>query len=90
MVPGDYPNLKAASEVLVDQLKRIGMVLDVVTTDWATMTTRAIKRDTPSEGGFHLHMLNAPAGVTYQPAAWRADLEGVLEGVPKFWNVRRV
>ena len=30
-----------------------------------------------------------PAGMTLQPAAWRADLEGVLSGVPKFWNVRR-
>ncbi len=30
-----------------------------------------------------------PAGITLQPAAWRADLEGVLPGVPKFWNVRR-
>ena len=30
-----------------------------------------------------------PGGVTLQPAAWRADLEGVLQGVPKFWNVRR-
>ena len=30
-----------------------------------------------------------PCGVTLQPAAWRADLEGVLHGVPKFWNVRR-
>jgi peptide/nickel transport system substrate-binding protein len=30
-----------------------------------------------------------PCGVTLQPAAWRADLEGVLSGVPKFWNVRR-
>jgi peptide/nickel transport system substrate-binding protein len=154
IVPGDYPNLKAASEVLVDLLKRIGLNLDVVTTDWATMTTRVIKKDVPTDGGFHLHMLNvpglsvasplvnsrvrgvganesgwytsaryeelrgqwmlspdaatrarlageiqrefvrsvpmAPCGVTYQPAAWRADLDGVLEGVPKFWNVRRV
>jgi peptide/nickel transport system substrate-binding protein len=152
--PGDYPNLKAASEVLVDLLKRIGLTLDVVTTDWATMTTRVIKKGPPEDGGFHLHMLNvpglsvasplvnsrvrgvaanesgwydspryealraqwmltpdeagrtriaadiqrefvqsvphAPCGVTLQPAAWRADLDGVLEGVPKFWNVRRV
>ncbi len=151
---GDYPNLKAASEVLSDLLKRIGINLDVVTLDWATMTQRVIKKGPPEEGGFHLHMLNvpglsvasplvnsrirgveanesgwykgpryealraewmlaedpatrrrlageiqrelvqsvplAPCGVTYQPAAWRADLEGVLEGVPKFWNVRRV
>jgi peptide/nickel transport system substrate-binding protein len=151
---GDYPNLKAASEVLVDTLKRIGLNLDVVVVDWATMTQRVIKKGPPEDGGFHLHMLNvpglsvasplvnsrirgvganesgwytseryealrgewmlagdpatrrrmageiqrelvssvplAPCGVTYQPAAWRADLEGVLEGVPKFWNVRRV
>jgi peptide/nickel transport system substrate-binding protein len=151
---GDYPNLKAASEVLVDQLKRIGMTVDVVVVDWATMTQRVIKNGPPEDGGFHLHMLNvpglsvasplvnsrvrgvganesgwyrseryealrrdwmlapdpaarrrltdeiqrefvqsvplAPCGVTYQPAAWRADLDGVLEGVPKFWNVRRV
>ncbi|MCC6719845.1 MAG: ABC transporter substrate-binding protein [Acetobacteraceae bacterium] len=154
VLPGDYPNVKAASEVLVDLLKRIGINLDAVTTDWSTMTTRVIKKIPPEEGGFHLHMLNvpglsvasplvnsrirgvaanesgwyqgpryeamraqwmlaanpaerlrlageiqrelvrtvplAPCGVTYQPAAWRADLDGVLEGVPKFWNVRRV
>ena len=32
----------------------------------------------------------APCGVTLQPSAWRSDLTGVLGGVPKFWNVRRV
>jgi peptide/nickel transport system substrate-binding protein len=31
-----------------------------------------------------------PCGVTLQPAAWRSNLSGVLPGVPKFWNVRRV
>ena len=30
-----------------------------------------------------------PGGITLQPAAWRADLDGVLGGDPKFWNVRR-
>jgi hypothetical protein len=29
------------------------------------------------------------AGVTLQPAAWRADLAGVLSGVQKFWKMRR-
>ena len=24
-----------------------------------------------------------------RPAAWRADLDGVPPGVPKFWNVHR-
>ncbi len=57
---GDYPNLKAASEVLTDLLKRIGINLDNVVVDWATMTQRVRKEGPPEEGGFHLHMLNVP------------------------------
>ena len=59
--PGDYPNVKAASEVLADLLKRIGINLDYITMDWATMTQRQIKKDAPEAGGFHLHMLNVPS-----------------------------
>lgn len=151
--PADYPNVKAASEVLGDLLKRIGINLDYVSADWSAMTQRVVKKDNPEAGGFHIHMLNVPClsvasplvnsrlrgtgsdesgwytspryealrgewlvadapgeqrrlaeamqrecletvplvpcGITLQPAAWRADLEGVLPGVPKFWNVRR-
>jgi peptide/nickel transport system substrate-binding protein len=151
--PADYPNVRAANEVLADMLQRIGINLDYVSTDWSSMTQRVIKKDPPEAGGWNIHMLNVPclsvasplvnsrlrgtaaeesgwysspryeelrgqwmltdsmedrrrlaaalqrecvatvplvpAGVTLQPAAWRADLEGVLAGVPKFWNVRR-
>ncbi len=59
--PGDYPNVKAASEVLADLLKRIGINLDYISMDWATMTQRQIKKDPPDQGGFHLHMLNVPS-----------------------------
>ena len=59
--PGDYPNVKAASEVLADLLKRIGINLDYVSMDWAGMTQRTIKKDAPEQGGFHLHMLNVPS-----------------------------
>ena len=152
--PADYPNVKAASEVLADLLKKMGVNLEYVSVDWATMTQRVLKKDAPDTTGFHLHMLNVPSlsvasplvnsrlrgvgapesgwydskryeelrfraittadpaerrrmaealqlecldtvplvpcGVTLQPAAWRADLQGILPGVPKFWNVRRV
>jgi peptide/nickel transport system substrate-binding protein len=151
--PADYPNVRAANEVLADLLQRIGINLDYVSTDWSSMTQRVIRKDAPEAGGWNLHMLNVPclsvasplvnsrlrgtgaeesgwytnpryeelrgqwllaeadddrrrlaaalqreclatvplvpAGVTLQPAAWRADLDGVLGGVPKFWNVRR-
>ncbi len=152
--PADYPNVKAASEVLADLLKRIGVNLEYISVDWATMTQRVLKKDAPETTGFHIHMLNVPSlsvasplvnsrirgvgapesgwysstryeelrmqsilttdpaerrrlaealqqecvdtvplvpcGVTLQPAAWRSNLSGVLPGVPKFWNVRRV
>ena len=152
--PADYPNVKAASEVLADLLKSIGINLEYVSTDWAGMTQRVLKKDQPEKHGFHIHMLNVPGlsvasplvnsrlrgvaaaesgwydspryealraeavraedpaerrrlagelqmeclrtvplvpcGVTLQPAAWRSDLQGILTGVPKFWNVRRV
>jgi peptide/nickel transport system substrate-binding protein len=151
--PGDYPNVKAANEVLADLLKRIGINLDYISMDWSSMTQRVINKGPPEVSGFHIHALNVPslsvasplvnsrlrgtgseesgwyssaryeelrgewllatdageqakiddalqrecvqsgplvpAGITLQPAAWRADLEGVLTGVPKFWNVQR-
>lgn len=154
IAPADYPNVKAASEVLGDLLKRIGVNLDYVSVDWGTMTQRVMKKDPVEAGGFSLHMLSipslalstpllnsrlrgtgaateagwyrsdryeqiraawivetdpvrrhalaedmqrealasvplVPAGVTMQPSAWRADLQGVLPGVAKFWNVRK-
>jgi peptide/nickel transport system substrate-binding protein len=151
--PADYPNVKAANEVLADLLKRIGINLDYISMDWSSMTQRVINKGPPETTGFHIHALNVPslsvgsplvnsrirgtaseesgwytspryealrdewlqatdpadqarlnaalqkecldsvplvpAGMTMQPAAWRADLDGVLSGVPKFWNVRR-
>ena len=30
-----------------------------------------------------------PSGQILQPAAWRRDLSGILDGFAKFWNVRR-
>jgi peptide/nickel transport system substrate-binding protein len=151
--PADYPNVRVANEVLADLLKRIGINLEYISTDWSSMTQRVINKGPPETSGFHIHMLNvpdlsvasplvnsrlrgtaseesgwyssakyeelraawmladtqaerirlaealqrecidsvplAPAGITLQPAAWRADLEGILKGVPRFWNVRR-
>ena len=73
---GDYPNVKAASEVLADLLKRIGINLDYITLDWATMTQRVLKKDAPEVGGFHLHMLNVP-GLSVASPLVNSRLRGV-------------
>jgi peptide/nickel transport system substrate-binding protein len=31
-----------------------------------------------------------PTGQIFQPMAWRRNIDGVLDGFVKFWNVRRV
>lgn len=31
-----------------------------------------------------------PIGQWFQPTAWRDDLDGMLEGFPVFWNIRRI
>lgn len=155
LAPADYPNVNAASEVLGDLLKRMGVNVDYQSIDWATMSARMQRHDPIESGGFHLHMLAvpgltlatpmlngrlratgtatesgwyksdrfedlrrewmdaeqpeqqraleramqeealqtvayAPGGQTFQPSAWRSDIEGILPGVAKFWNVRRV
>ena len=30
-----------------------------------------------------------PLGIYYRPTAYRANLDGVLDDIPAFWNVRR-
>ena len=74
--PGDYPNVKAASEVLADLLKRIGINLDYVSLDWASMTQRVLKKEQPDSGGFHLHMLNVP-GLSVASPLVNSRLRGV-------------
>ena len=74
--PGDYPNVKAASEVLADLLKKMGVNLDYVSVDWASMTQRVQKKDAPENGGFHLHMLNVP-GLSVASPLVNSRLRGV-------------
>lgn len=31
----------------------------------------------------------APVGQVFQPGAWRRTVSGILDGIPKFWNVRK-
>ena len=86
--PGDYPNVKAASEVLADLLKRIGINLEYVSTDWATMTQRVIKKDNPENGGFHIHMLNVP-GLSVASPLVNSRIRGVAASESGWYESKR-
>ncbi len=52
LVPADYPALKAMSDVAADTMKRIGMNVDYIATDWGTMLQRRNKKDPVDQGGW--------------------------------------
>ena len=50
----DISFLKAFSEVTADALKRIGMKVDFIATDWGTLGARRAQKSPPAQGGWNL------------------------------------
>ncbi|MBN8898998.1 MAG: ABC transporter substrate-binding protein, partial [Rhodospirillales bacterium] len=86
LVATDLAITKAQGDVTADLLKRIGMNVDYVATDWGTVGQRRAKKDPPSEGGWHIfHTWHAGADCV-NPAPYTAlDASGATAwfGWPK-------
>ncbi len=54
LLPTDRPQYAAAVTVLIDQLRKVGVNVDVQSLDWSTITTRRAKKDPPEKGGWNL------------------------------------
>ncbi len=54
LVPSDVPRINAIAEVGADMLRKIGMNVDQITTDWGTTVQRSVKRDPPAQGGWSM------------------------------------
>jgi peptide/nickel transport system substrate-binding protein len=52
IVPTDYVNLKATADVWADLLKRVGINVDYVATDWGQMLTRRNNKGPVDQGGW--------------------------------------
>jgi peptide/nickel transport system substrate-binding protein len=52
--PTDRPQYAAATTVLIDELRKSGVNVDVQSLDWATITARRAKKDAPDKGGWNL------------------------------------
>jgi peptide/nickel transport system substrate-binding protein len=52
IAPGDYPQINALSLVTADILRRLGMNLEVVSTDWGTLVQRRASREPVERGGW--------------------------------------
>jgi peptide/nickel transport system substrate-binding protein len=52
--PADYPQVQALTEVAADMLRRLGLNLDYVPSDWATVLARRGNRGPVAQGGWNL------------------------------------
>jgi len=65
----DFPVINAMSEVAGDLLRRVGMNLDYVATDWGTVTQRILKQDPPEQGGWNAMISWTAGSAQVNPAA---------------------
>jgi peptide/nickel transport system substrate-binding protein len=151
----DVPRINAICEIGAEMLRKLGLNVDEVSTDWGTVVQRSVSRQPVARGGWSMFgafvggydWLNPatngqirgnglaafngwptseraealrdawleapdiaaqkamardiqvqafddaptlPLGAYYQPTAYRADLTGMLTGLPLFTNLRRV
>ena len=54
LAPTDVPRINAIAEVGADMLRKIGMNVDEVSTDWGTTVQRSVSRQPPDKGGWHV------------------------------------
>jgi peptide/nickel transport system substrate-binding protein len=52
IAPGDYPQINALSLVTADVLRRLGMNLEIVSTDWGTLVQRRASKEPVERGGW--------------------------------------
>ncbi|WP_200845063.1 ABC transporter substrate-binding protein [Roseomonas sp. 18066] len=86
VVAQDQSITKAFGDVSADLLKRIGMTVDFVATDWGTVGSRRALKTPPSQGGWHIfHTWHAGADCI-NPAAYtgmRTNGDAAWFGWPK-------
>lgn len=57
----------ALGDVTVGNLKKIGLNVDVVDTDWGTMVARRAKKEPPDQGGWNIFHTTVGGAGMYQP-----------------------
>jgi peptide/nickel transport system substrate-binding protein len=67
--PTDMPFLAPLGEVTADLLKRLGMNVELVATDWGTVLARRASQKPPEEGGWNIFHTTAVAPEFMSPAS---------------------
>jgi peptide/nickel transport system substrate-binding protein len=82
--PADIPQLHAEASVTADILKRLGLNIDIVTTEWGTVIKRIYSKDPIDKGGWNVSVTAFAAYDMLNPATTRVlrapGEKGVLPG----------
>jgi peptide/nickel transport system substrate-binding protein len=82
--PADIPQLHAEALVTGDMLKRLGLNVDVVSTEWGTVIKRIYSKDPVDQGGWSVFVTAYAAYDMLNPATTRSlrapGAKGVLPG----------
>ncbi|WP_149535543.1 ABC transporter substrate-binding protein [Siccirubricoccus phaeus] len=65
----DFPVINAMAEVCGDMLRKSGVNLDYVSTDWGTVTQRILKQDPVAQGGWNMMVSYTAGSAQVNPAA---------------------
>ncbi|MCQ4158336.1 ABC transporter substrate-binding protein [Roseomonas sp. GC11] len=85
LVPADSVGLKAQGEVAADMLRRAGMNVDYLATDWGTLLARRNRKDPPEQGGWNA-FVSSWAGTDWLNPAVHLALRGNGTAYPG-WSV---
>ena len=67
--PTDYPALHALALVAADALRRAGMNVDLVSTDWGTVVQRRTSKQPPDKGGWNIFFTYLSGTNNFDPAS---------------------
>jgi peptide/nickel transport system substrate-binding protein len=82
----DQPLIHAEALVLTDELKKLGLNVEIASSDWGTVVTRRASKKPPAEGGWNIFETGWVGADTLDPSdnvMLRANGDGAWFGWPK-------
>ena len=83
--PTDVPRINAIGEVGADMLRKLGMNVDLIATDWGTTVQRSVNRKPPEQGGWNAFVAFSGGYDCSAPGShqlMRGNGEGAYNGWP--------
>jgi peptide/nickel transport system substrate-binding protein len=68
----DFPIHKAMGDVTADLLRRLGINVDFVATDWGTVAARRAQKSPPGQGGWHMFHSYHSGAICSDPSSYTA------------------